>query len=166
MKRDLTWASASEAVPVEQIKFKRAGTGLRAWDRERASPGYTLFAPYQSEDTTVYLIDLDGTPIHTWRMPYPAQYGYLTERGTLVYNGKTLGDPHSFLADKPYKVGAVLEADWSGRVLWEVHHPDHHHDGILLQNGNVMLLTLVKLPRELVSKIKGGMKDTEHNGNM
>jgi Arylsulfotransferase (ASST) len=156
----------SDAMPVEQIKLRRAGTGLRAWDRERAWPGYTLFAPYQSEDTTVYLIDLDGTPVHTWRMPYPAQYGCLTERGTLLYNGRTPGELHTFLSDKPYKIGAVLEADWSGRVLWEVRHRDHHHDGILLQNGNVMLLTLMKLPRQLVSKIKGGMPGTEHNGDM
>ena len=47
-------------LPVEQTKLKRAGTGLRAWDRERAWPGFTLFAPYQSEAATVYLIDLEG----------------------------------------------------------------------------------------------------------
>src|SRR6266700_3519502 len=40
-------------------------------------------------DGTVYLIDLHGKVVHTWRMPYPAgQYGYLTEKGTLFYNGK------------------------------------------------------------------------------
>src|SRR2546427_7738831 len=76
-------------MPVEQTKLKRAGTGLRAFDRERAWPGFTLFAPYQSVTTTVYLIDLDGNVVHTWPMPYPAQYGRLTERGTLFYNGKT-----------------------------------------------------------------------------
>jgi hypothetical protein len=43
---------------VEQIKLKRAGTGLRALDRERAWPGFTLFALYQSLGSTVYLIDL------------------------------------------------------------------------------------------------------------
>jgi hypothetical protein len=60
--------------PVEQSKLKRAGTGLRAVDRERAWPGFTLFAPYQSAETTVYLIDLDGSVVHKWQMPYPAQY--------------------------------------------------------------------------------------------
>src|SRR5213078_295341 len=73
---------------------------------------------------------------------------------------------NGFVSDKPYKVGAVLEADWSGRVLWEVRHRDHHHDGIRLQNGNVMLLSLAKLPRQLASKIRGGMAGTEHNGDM
>ena len=151
-------------MPVEQTKLKRAGTGLRAFDRERAWPGFTLFAPYQSVTTTVYLIDLDGNVVHTWPMPYPAQYGRLTERGTLFYNGKTPSAPDSFLSDKPYKIGAVMEVDWNGRVLWEVRHPDHHHDSIRLRNGNVLLLCLAKLPRDLASKIKGGMAGSEHNG--
>lgn len=150
----------------EQNKLKRAGTGVRALDPARAWPGFTLFALYQSETTTVYLIDLAGNVVHTWMMPYPAQYAILTERGTLFYNGKTPGVPGSFLADKPYKIGAVLEADWNGRVLWQLHHPDHHHDGILLRNGNVMLLGLTKLPRELAGRVKGGMAGTEHSGDM
>ena len=153
-------------LPVEQTKLKRAGTGLRALDRERAWPGFTLFAPYQSKSTTVYLIDLDGTVVHTWQMPYPAQYGCLTERDTLFYNGKTPGASDSFISDKPYKIGAVMEVDWNGRVIWEVQHPDHHHDGIRLRNGNVLLLCLARLPRELASKIKGGMAGTEYNGEM
>ncbi len=56
--------------PVEQIKAKRAGLGLRAWDRDRAFPGFTLFAP-QTGEGKVYLIDLDGEIVHTWQMPYP-----------------------------------------------------------------------------------------------
>ena len=68
---------------VEQNKLKRAGTGLRALDAERTWPGFTLFALYQSAGSTVYLIDLEGKVVHTWQMPYPAQYGRLTERGTL-----------------------------------------------------------------------------------
>jgi Arylsulfotransferase (ASST) len=74
---------------VEQNKLKRAGTGLRAVDHDRAFPGFTLFAP-MSGGGNVYLIDLDGKLIHSWRMPYPpGNYGYLTDRGTLFYNGKT-----------------------------------------------------------------------------
>ena len=151
---------------VEQNKLKRAGTGLRALDSERAWPGFTLLALYQSAGSTVYLIDLEGKVVHTWQMPYPAQYGRLTERGTLFYNGKTPESSDRFISGKPYKIGAVMEADWHGRVLWEVQHPDHHHDGILLRNGNVLLLCLVQLPRELVPKIKGGMPGTEHHGTM
>jgi Arylsulfotransferase (ASST) len=151
---------------VEQNKLKRAGTGLRALDHERACPGFTLFASV-SGGGNVYLIDLDGKLIHTWQMPYaPGQYGYLTDRGTLFYNGKTAEDSGRFISRQPWKGGAVLEADWNGRVLWEVRHPDHHHDGIRLRNGNVLLLCLARLPQNLVAKVRGGMPGTEHNGEM
>ncbi len=152
--------------PVEQIKAKRAGLGLRACDRDRVFPGFTLFAP-QSGGGKVYLIDLDGEIIHAWQMPYPpGNYGYLTERGTLFYNGKTPDDSERFISRQPWKGGATVEATWNGRVLWEVKHPDHHHDGIRLRNGNVLLLCLAPLPREIVPKVKGGMPGTEHNGEM
>ena len=151
---------------VEQNKQKRSGTGLRANDIERACPGYTLFAP-QSGGGIGYLIDLSGHVIHTWRMPYaPGNYGYLTERGTLFYNGKTIEHSERFISRQPWKGGAVLEANWDGRVLWEVRHADHHHDGIRLRNGNVLLLCLSELPKHLVSMVKGGMAGTEHDGNM
>ena len=151
---------------MEQNKLKRACTGLRAFDPERTCPGFTLFALYQSAESTVYLIDIEGKVVHTWQMPYPAQYGRLTERGTLFYNGKTPETSERFISGKPYKIGAVMEVDWNGRMMWEVQHPDHHHDGILLRNGNVLLLCLAQLPRELVPKIKGGMPGTEHNSKM
>ena len=151
--------------PVEQIKLKRAGTGLRALDPDRAWSGFTLCAPLTGGGV-VYLIDLEGNVVHTWQMPYPAHSAYLTERGTLFCNGQTPENSARFISGKPWKVGAALEADWHGRVLWEVQHPDHHHDGIRLRNGNVLLLCLSLLPRDLVPKVKGGMAGTEHNGEM
>ena len=47
-----------------------------------------------------------------------------------------------------------------------VRHPDHHHDGIRLRNGNVLLLCLSPLPHDLTAKVEGGMPGTEHNGEM
>ena len=152
--------------PVEQIKTKRAGVGLRACDHDRAFPGFTLFAP-QSGGGKVYLIDIDGNVVHTWKMPYPpGNSGYLTERGTYFYNGKIVERSERFISGQPWKGGVVLEADWNGRVLWEVRQPDHHHDGIRLRNGNVLLICLAQLPQHLVSQVKGGRPGTEHNGGM
>lgn len=152
---------------VEQLKQQRAGVGLRAWDPERACPGYTLFTPSPGGDT-VYLIDLQGDVVHTWRMPHPpGLYGRLTPAGTLLYNGKVLepGDQR-FIASGPWKGGALLEMSWDGEVLWEIRHPDHHHDGILLRNGNVLLLCLAELPEEIAQRVTGGMPGSEHNGRM
>lgn len=150
----------------EQIKAKRAGVGLRAWDRERACPGFTLFAPLTT-GVKVYLIDLQGNVVHTWSMPYPpGLYGYLTDTGTLFYNGKVPEESGRFISTQPWKGGAALEVDWDGRVLWEVRHPDHHHDGVRLRNGNVLLLCMARLPADLVPRVRGGMAGSEHNGEM
>ncbi len=151
---------------VEQLKVKRAGTGLRACDPSWACLGFTLFTPL-TDDRTVYLIDLSGQVVHTWEMPYPpGLYGYLTDRGTLFYNAKTKDDRDRFICQQPWKGGAVLEVDWNGRVLWEVQHPDHHHDGRRLRNGNVLLLCLAPIPTEVVLRVRGGIPDTEHEGTM
>ena len=104
--------SASRTARVEQRKAMRAGVALRACDETRACPGYTLFAP-MSGDGTVYLIDLHGAVVHTWRMPWsPGLYGHLTPAGTLFYCGKTSESSERFISTLPFKGGAVLEANW------------------------------------------------------
>jgi len=144
---------------VDQNPIRRRGTGLRALDLARASPGLTLFAPVFG-DGTVYLIDLSGKVVHTWKMPYPpGLYGYLTEKGTLFYNGKLPNE--TFLGKSPFKGGVALEADWSGKVLCEVRHPNHHHDGRLLRNGNVLLLCATEPPRDFARKVQGGRPGSE-----
>src|SRR5260370_23441606 len=146
---------------VEQSTRRRGGIGLRAYDPERACPGYTLFAT-MTADKIVFLIDLEGNVVHQWELPYPpGMYGYLTDRGTLFYNGRVVDDPSRFLNKLPWKGGAALEVDWNGRVLWEARHPDHHHDGRRLRNGNVLLLCAAPIPRELAVRVVGARPGTE-----
>src|SRR5216683_3021336 len=124
---------------IEQNTLKRRGVGLRAFNSERASAGLTLFAPHFVQNRTVYLIDLQGDVVHTWDMPYPPGLsGYLTERGTLFYNGRT--PEESFLSRFPFKGGVVLEADW---------------------NGNVLLHCMGEVPEEIAQRVVGGID--EHN---
>jgi hypothetical protein len=147
--------------PVDQQKIRRARTGLIAHDAARAQPGYTLFAPMYG-DGTVYLVDMDGKVAHAWRLPYrPGLYGHLLPNGHLLYGGKIMEDLERFEAWPRFKGGAVLEVDWNGRVLWEVRHPDHHHDARRLRNGNVLLLCLCPLPAELGGRVQGGLPGTE-----
>ena len=154
------------AMPVEQIKAKRSGVGLRVIDHERVCPGFTLYAP-QAGGGKVYLIGNQGNVVHTWQMPYaPGNYGYLTDRGTLFYNGKVFEHSERFISRQPWKGGAVLEADWQGSILWEVRHPDHHHDGVRLRNGNVLLLCLTQVPPSIAAQVRGGIPETEHKGEM
>jgi hypothetical protein len=98
-------------------------------------------------------------------MPYPpGLYGYLTQKGTLFYNGQIPNQ--TFIGRTPFRGGAVLEADWNGRILWELRHPNHHHDARLLKNGNVLLLCAKELPPDLVPKVRGGRPGTEVGGRI
>jgi len=144
---------------VEQNTLKRRGVGLIVSDTQLVSPGFTLFAPHFVENRTVYLIDPKGEVVHTWTLPYPPGLsGYLTERGTLFYNGRT--PEQNFLSRLPFKGGVVLEADWKGRVLWELHNPNHHHHAILLRNGNVLLHCLGQVPDKIAQRVAGGMVES------
>src|ERR1051326_5296328 len=101
---------------IDQNPIRRRGVGLRGIDRARACPGLTLFAP--AGLTEVFLVDLDGTVVHSWKMPHrPGLYGYLTDRGTLFYNGQVPNE--TFLGKQPYMGGSVMEMDWNGKILWE-----------------------------------------------
>jgi hypothetical protein len=154
------------APAIDPIRARRDGTGLRAYDPSRCHQGYTLFTPMNG-DGSVYLIDMKGSVVHTWPMPHPpGLYGHLLENGNLLYNGKILDDLDRFPSWGRWKGGVVLEADWSGRVLWEVRHPDHHHDACKLRNGNVLLLCLTPMPQGLIPLIQGGLPDTEADGRM
>ena len=153
-------------VNIDPLRVRRDGTGLRAYDPELCYNGFTLFTPMNG-DGKVYLIDMEGRMVHTWKMPYPpGLYGYLLDNGNLLYSGKVLEDLERFPSWGRWKGGVVLEVDWSGRVLWEVRHPDHHHDARKLRNGNLLLLCLTKLPREMVPSVQGGISGTEVEGDM
>jgi hypothetical protein len=146
---------------VEQNRLQRAGVGLRAYDRERAFDGCTLFTP--GRGSPIYLIDMEGTVVHTWTLPYPAHYGYLTERGTLFCNAQI---PNSTFPGRIGLAGVALEATWDGTILWEVRNPDHHHDGIRLRNGNVLLVCYGVLPADLAARVQGGQPGSERPWGM
>lgn len=151
---------------VDQQKVRRSRTGLIVHDPALAQPGFTLFAPMLG-DGTVYLIDMGGDVVHRWNMPFrPGLYGYLLDNGHLFYSGKTMEDLDRFEAWPRFKAGAAMEVDWQGRVLWQVKHPDHHHDARKLRNGNVMLLCLRPLAADIASRVVGGLPGSEAEGGV
>ncbi|GAB1538012.1 aryl-sulfate sulfotransferase [Scytonema sp. NUACC21] len=149
---------------VDQNTIRRRGTGLRAYNPDKAFSGYTLFTPLTGQGD-VYLINLEGEIVHQWKLPYsPGLYGYLLPNGNLFYNGKVQEDSPRFPMWSLFKGGVVLEADPQGKILWEYKHPDHHHDARRLRNGNTVLLCIEKIPQSLVPRIKGGLPGTEVDG--
>jgi len=145
---------------------RRTRTGLIAYDPARALGGFSLFAPMFG-DGTVYLIDMNGAVAHTWKLPHrPGAYGYLLDNGHLFYSGQVEDGVPRFAAWERFKAGAALEVDWDGKVVWEVRHPDHHHDARKLRNGNVILLCLRPLPPALRGRVRGGLAGTEIDGTI
>jgi outer membrane protein assembly factor BamB len=149
---------------VDQQRVRRTRTGLIAHDPALAQPGYTLFTPMFG-DGTVYLVDMDGAVAHTWSLPHrPGLYGHLLDNGHLFYSGKVSGGAPRFEAWERFKAGAALEVDGNGKIVWEVRHPDHHHDARKLGNGNVILLCARPIPRELHARVQGGLVGSEVGG--
>jgi Arylsulfotransferase (ASST) len=153
-------------VAIEPNTIRRRGTGFRGSDPARVSHGYTLFAPLNATNRTLYLIDIEGNVEHSWEMPEsPGLYGCFTDHGTLLWMGNEPNE--SFIGQSVFHGGVVRELTWDGRVLWEVHQPDHHHDASLLRNGNLLLLCAKTLPAEIAAKVRGGRSGTEQeNGAM
>jgi hypothetical protein len=159
-----TLPAQTETTVVDQNPIRRRGVGFRALNPAKASPGLTLFPHSAAQGGAVSLIDLRGKIEHTWTLPYLIHYGYLTEKGTLFCNGKIPNNTP--LGKTGSHCGVVLEADWNGKVLWEVRQPDHHNDGRLLPNGNVLLVCATALPDAVAEKVRGGRVEPGENAKM
>jgi len=141
--------------------------GVLVNDRAKAYKGYTLFAPLGCPDT--WLIDMEGKAVHHWRMPErPGCYSRLLPSGNLLAGCRT-DMAKRIEAGAPLLSGfggLIQELDWDGNVLWEHEDMFLHHDFCKMENGNVMVLKYIEIPKELAAKVKGGIAGTEDNGKM
>ncbi|MBO33655.1 MAG: aryl sulfotransferase [Rhodospirillaceae bacterium] len=131
--------------------------GLTCHDKERATPGFTLFAPIHTE--TAKIINMEGGTVQQWDL----------ERGgvnlcRLLDNGNLIISELS--EDGPIipagKGGLLREYDWDGNIVWEHHDPNQHHDFRRLPNGNTVYIAWNQLDDETAKKVKGGMPGTEY----
>ncbi len=153
---------------VDQATWRRTRKlGLTAHDPEKAFLGYTLYTP-MAGDGTVYLLDMEGNEVHTWRMPLPpGLYAYLLPNGNLFYAAKTPVEGESLFPAWPvFKGGAMMEVDWDGNVVWEHRDALNHHDARRTEAGGAIYLTLEQIPEELRARVQGGLDGTEHGGVM
>ena len=150
----------------QQTRRRILRTGLTALDEERACPGYVLYTPLYSSGE-VYLINLQGVEVHRWDMPYPpGLYGYLLPNGNLFYMGAVRDDSQRdrFPAWKRFNGGVLLEVDWDGKVLWEHHDRDHHHDARRTPSGGAIYLTVERVPDEVAAQVRGGVPGSDKDG--
>lgn len=98
--------------------------------------GFTLLAPLSS--TSTYLLDHDGTLLHTWpSSDTPGNAVYLLENGNLLRTIHTSGSIGG-------SGGGVQEIAGDGTLVWDFRYDstDHlsHHDVEGLPNGNVLMI--------------------------
>ena len=142
--------------PVDQVKERRRGAGLTGWDPEKAFEGYTLYSPNDGREAQ--LVDMDGTVVHTWQLlepedPKTIRYVDLLENGNIMaVTILATGDAPPYV----FKGGGIKEVDWDGNTVWELDHPDQHHDARVLPNGNVLLLNAEEVPADVASRLQGG----------
>ena len=149
-----------------QTRRRIARTGLTAYDPERASPGYTLYAP-MSGNGAVYLLDAAGQVAHQWQMPYPpGLYGYLLPNGNLFYGGKVRDDGAWDIFDgfQRFKGGIMLEADWDGNILWEHRDAYHHHDARRTPSGGCLYMTAERMDDAAAAQVQGGQPGSAAGG--
>ena len=113
--------------------------GLRARNTG-VTPGYVLFSPLLSG--TTYLIDEDGSVVHTWESDYaPSGSAYFLSNGNLL---RTAREPVVEIFKGGGQGGRIQEFSWDGNLVWEFVYAsaEHllHHDIEPLPNGNILVL--------------------------
>ena len=85
--------------------------------------------------------------------------------GNLFYSGKVKDETwERFPSWKVFKGGVILEVDWNGKILWEHHDRDHHHDARRTPSGGAIYLTVEPVPEEMAAKVRGGVPGSEAGG--
>ncbi|WP_223279690.1 aryl-sulfate sulfotransferase [Streptomyces sp. SDr-06] len=149
---------------VDQNQRRRRGTGLIALDPQAVCPGFTLYAPLTGGGE-VYLVDLHGEAVHTWRMPYrPGRHARILGNGNLAYNGVLPGEKALFAMWHKYRGGVMLEAAPDGTVLREHRDPYQHHDAHHLGDGRILYTALEPLRGAEAAAVRGGVAGSEADG--
>ena len=111
---------------------------LASYDADRAFGGYTLFAPSCDPPTTdqtgtIYLIDIDGRPVHRWHVGTALQsHCQLLPNGNLLYPTRDRSR---------IQEAGLRELEPDGTVVWE-YHCRIDHDFFVAPNGHRFLHTI------------------------
>jgi hypothetical protein len=130
--------------------------GLKINDKDRATPGYTLFSPLGLKKT--HIIDMNGTVVHEWDLPgVPGNYAHLLPNGNLLAAVHIPEGPKGLAA----KGGRMIELDWDGKIVWEHIDEMQHHDVRRLPNGNTVYIGWELYDDATAARVGGGVPGTE-----
>lgn len=133
-------------------------------DQAAVDQSYTLIAPFAikhffEDPGMVYLVDLYGKPVHTWKTKYQTMYAALKKNGHLMV---AMIRPADLLKDPGGGgTGVLQELDWHGAVLWEYKNDLLHHDFEILPSGNIATLMWEKTSEDKKKRIIGGKENSK-----
>lgn len=131
--------------------------GLTHYDKERATPGFTLFSPIHTD--TAKIVNMEGETVQQWDLERGGiNLCRLLDNGNLFITELTTEGP----IIPAGKGGLMREYDWDGNVVWEHHDANQHHDARRLPNGNTVYLAWNRLDDETAAKVIGGRPGTEY----
>jgi len=101
-------------------------------------PGHRLFCPISS--TTTYLLDAQGSAVHSWTSAFPPGVGLeLSADGSLL---RTINPPGGY--DIGGEGGGIQRLAFDGSLVWDYSYDGpgvlQHHDIEELPNGNVLMI--------------------------
>lgn len=149
-------------------------SGVTLYDKSKAFTGYTLFtnmprraaAEPHAAPGEVFLMDMQGNIVHTWKTIYPPWYARLMPDGHLIVVMRcSKPSPRRPGYDAFHMGGAtgmLMELDWDSNILFQHFDPRMHHDFRKLSNGNYIYVGWEEVPPDLAKKVRGGQKGTEH----
>ncbi len=112
--------------------------------------GFTLFSPRTTiTPRYTYLMNNCGEIVNQWESNFPLfSTDYLLEDASLF---RSVIDNQSTL-DLPGNTGRIEHLDWEGDLIWGVTISDtdfsFHHDYVVLENGNIILLVAFRMSEE------------------
>jgi hypothetical protein len=137
--------------------------GVTKYDQKKAYKGFTLWAS-MGQKGKVYLMDMKGKVVHSWRMPTPpGNYGFLLENGNLLYAGRTKTGHGGKTHHMSGKGGVIYERTWDNKSVVKLYQPHQHHDFDKMPNGNYVLILWEPLSKGKRSRVRGGVPGTEHS---
>ena len=106
--------------------------GIGFYDPEKSFNGYTLWAPFAGRECdepnqapgVIYLMNMSGDVVHTWKTQFPVWYARLMPNGHLTAmmrctKGANEGRPGYGDYYMGGATGILVELDWDGNILFQ-----------------------------------------------
>ncbi len=136
-------AQAQNGYVLISVDFKDvyAKVDNRAFFKEAPDYNSPAAVPTAADSDEVFLIDMNGNVVHSWKDLGNNKKCYLLPDGHLLSFSETRSE--------------VTEYDWDGKVVWNFASKlGPHHDGRRLPNGNTLILCYETVPDEVINKVE------------